>query len=606
MKNKFYVQLNANSLPHYIVSGCIRPVCLIERREHDIQSVYNDFLLLSTRKWSSESDCSIEIILTDLEFGLLKELNSDYFLYPSLFPLSRIVKIFFLSKEKSDDIIWNIESGAGFVPDKWIFYEDKLESELSINEVLKIDGFENDINRLTQSYAKFNRLLGGFAFFKSALYDLNDSRLNYPVNYFASLGFYNDFLNQKSKELGLSLPFYISNILSNDNAISKYIGREIALELLEKSAINEGFILEMKFGNFPFDSIPNDSLVFKLGVLYTYGKSKSKSVEDLIGGLFEKLDYNKREEMALLFGLNTGYEGLRNYYKLNNRNVNIKFDFESTLDFYIVETIFQHSINQLKSNDFEFILKNAGALTKIELVPDEYLSYNIFDTLFITKRKDYIESLEQIIEEIINSLLSWFPNGIFKLNTERLRNFFMLRVKHLFSKSVDQIKNDVKIRLNNEISEKTRSKKVKISEINNSKINDTKEAIVGPIIAENTILDNSGASSLLNKEDNANSDTVKNIATNIQSEINELESEKYSSQSVDKAQDTEYDVRESEYVNEYSQIDIKSREIELAEMNLGNLRKLADNHRIKWHKSDKEREIIYKILDFESTNPKFL
>lgn len=592
MKNKIYVQLNANALPHYIVGGCIRPVCIIERRENDIQSVFNDFILLSTKKWSLQSDCSIEIVLTDLEYKSLIVLNSDYFIYDSIIPLSRITKIFFLTKDKkkSDDIIWNIGNGAGFVPDKWIFYEDKLESEVSIDEIAKVEANSNDINSLRQSYIKFNRLLGGFAFLKSALYDLSDLNLNYPVNYFASLGFYNEFLNKKSKDLGLTLPLNISSILSNENSISKYIGREVNLELLENVAKKEGIQLEMKFGDFPFDAVPNDTLLFKLGILYTYGKSKSKSVEDLIGSLFVKLEYNKREEVALLFGLNTGYERLRNYYKFSDRDLNIKFDFESKLDLYIVETIFQHSINHLKSNEFDFSTINNGSLSPIEVAPEDYISYNFFDTLFITKPKDNLELLEKIIDEVINSLLSWFPQGLFKLNTERLRNFFMLRVKNVFSKSIEQIKADERNKVNIEISEKSKLKKLKSAEVNNLKHIEV-EKIGSKLILKENIIANETSDIVLPK--------VEEFVQSEKESVSSLDL-------IDSDNTTEFELTTNNQIDEISQIDFNSRADQLKCFNLKELEKQAKSYGIKLLKGEKEKEIIFKIVMFESKNAKFL
>lgn len=590
MKNTIFVQLNANALPHYIVGGCIRPVSLIERREKDIQSIFDDFILLSTKKWALNSDCSIEIGLTDEEFKLLIQLNSDYFIYNSIIPLSRVSKVFFLTKdkEKSDQIIWNIENGAGFVPDKWIFYEDKVESDVSIIEVNKVESLKNDISGLRHSLIKYNRLLGGFAFLKSALYDLRDLKLNYPVNYLASLGFYNEFLNRKSKDLGLSLPHNIKSILSNENSISKFIGRDINIEMLESSAIKEGIQLEMKFGNFSFDSIPSDTLLFKLGVLYSFGKSKSKSVEDLISGLFVKLDYTKREEIALIFGINTGYEGLRNYYKFSDRNLNIKFDFESKLDRYIVETIFQHSINHLKSNDFDFGSVNISSLSPMEIAPEEYISYSIFDTLFITKRKDNLELLDKIIDEIINSLLSWFPLGMFRINKERLRFFFKSRVKNIFSNGIEQIKIEERNKVDKENSEKTKSKKIKNPEISNLKLIDKEKLEGKPSLSENLNVNDSDNSKVSKKKEIIQYDTEQvSSIDNFNSEV------KPESTLVNQ-------------VDEISKINLDSRALQLKGSTLEELKKKAKKLGIKLRTGDNKEEIIIKIIVFESESLKLL
>ena len=97
MRNQFFVQINSNTLPHYVVSGCIRPVVLIEKRESDIQSVFSDFILVSSKKWSVNTDCSLEIVLTDSEIQTLRKINEDYYVFDTIIPFSRVVKIFFSS-----------------------------------------------------------------------------------------------------------------------------------------------------------------------------------------------------------------------------------------------------------------------------------------------------------------------------------------------------------------------------------------------------------------------------------------------------------------------------------------------------------------------------
>ena len=90
----------------------------------------------------------------------------------------------------------------------------------------------------------------------------------------------------------------------------------MSIILFDNFSLKENIKLEVKFGQIQIEEIPTDSITFNLAVLNNYGKSKSKYVEDLIAVLFEKLDPVKREEVALIFGLNSGYDELRNYYKL--------------------------------------------------------------------------------------------------------------------------------------------------------------------------------------------------------------------------------------------------------------------------------------------------
>ncbi len=442
MRNKFFVQINPHTLSHIIVSGCIRPVCLIKNRESDIQNTYSDFVLLSSKKWSEVTDCSLEVILTESEVESLRNINEDYYLFDSIIPFSRVLSIFFTDKEKSADVIWNIESGSGFVPDRLIHVQDKNKEEISLHEIL-FDGTVNDVKKLNQTYNRFNRTMGGFAFFRTALYDLKDLNINFPVNYFVSLGIYNESIKQLCDDLQLRLPHVFNEILNNENVISHFIGKEISTETVQDVAKKEQITIDLKFGNIQIDSLPVDTLTFTLAILQTYGKSKSKSVEDLLGVLFEKLEPIKREEIALIFGLNTGYEELLNYYKLKDRNYNVKFDFESKLDYYIVETLYERS-NHRKSNTFKYLDDNHKFATHNDKVSADYLSYEILDSKIITKRKDYLESLETILEVVTNSITSWFPKKLFSINKDKIQSTLMSKVKAIYLQEIEQIKVDLK------------------------------------------------------------------------------------------------------------------------------------------------------------------
>lgn len=443
MTKRFFVQINANTLPHYIVGGSIRPANLIERREQDIQSKNPNHVLLCNKKWSSSNDCSIEIILTDTELITLHKLSEDYSLFESIIPISRIVGVHFSELDKSETIIWNLESGAGYIPKNLIFVENKKSAELT-NEILPNREIENkEILKVKQSYNRFNRLMGGFSFMRTAMYDLKDTRINFPLNYIASIGYYNEYIRQECENIGLKKPHIIFEILSNNTEISNYIGKEISDDVIANSAKKERINIESKFGNFKIDSIPNDTLTFKLAVLNTFGKSKSKSIEDLLSTIFEELEYNRREEIALIYGLNTGYEALRNSYKLKERNFIVKFELESKIDYYIIESIYNYSFNHCKSGAFEFIEKEIKIpFKKQEEISPEYLQYLFWDTRVVIKRKDYIESLELIVETLIKEISLWLPKSIFSINFTYLKSHFVSKVKATYLNQIEQVKKD--------------------------------------------------------------------------------------------------------------------------------------------------------------------
>ena len=549
MTKRFFVQINANTLPHYIVGGSIRPANLIERREQDIQSKYPNHVLLCNKKWSSNNNCSIEVILTESELNTLHKLSEDYSLFESIIPISRIVGVHFSELDKSETIMWNLENGAGYLPKHLIFVNNKTENE-STDDILPTIQIENrEIHKLQQSYNRFNRVMGGFAFMKTAMYDLKDTRLNFPLNYIASIGFYNDFIRIESEKIGLRKPHVIYEILSNNTDISNYIGKEISDDIISKSAKKEKISLESKFGSFKLDSIPNDTLTFKLAILNTFGKSKSKSIEDLLSTVFEDLEYSRREEIALIYGLNTGYEALRNFYKLKERNFIVKFELENKLDYYIIESIYNYSFNHKKSEKFDFIEKEIKIpFRKQEVVNSDYLHYQFWETLAVTKRKDYIESLELIVETIIKEISHWLPKNIFSINFNSLKMNFVSKVKATYLNQMEEVKKDA---------------------IEQAKIKSV------PIKKETTTAPTKSNIPKLNKESQV------------------LEESKDSSSSG--AREFDLTIKPIELSND--ELDINSTETnKLRKMKIGALRKLARELNIKGCQKDTIETIILKII----------
>lgn len=76
---------------------------------------------------------------------------------------------------------------------------------------------------------------------------------------------------------------------------------------------------------------------------------------------------------------------------------------------------------------------------------------------------------------------------------------------------------------------------------------------------------------------------------------------------IDSDNSAEFELTANNQIDEISQIDFNSRRAEELEcFNLKELEKLAKSHGIKLRKGEKEKEIIFKIVMFESKNPKFL
>src|SRR5690606_37511888 len=122
---------------------------------------------------------------------------------------------------------------------------------------------------------------------------------------------------------------YKGLFILNENEWSKwqpYIYKNIEVREIETIAEKEGIRIEKKLGVINLNSINPNSLVFDLAVLAIYGNGKNKSTDDLVSSIHTGIIPNeKREEIALLFGLNSGYTKLHNQYKAGSRSFDVKF-----------------------------------------------------------------------------------------------------------------------------------------------------------------------------------------------------------------------------------------------------------------------------------------
>lgn len=448
---KYFIHINSNTLPHYIVGGCIKPTSLIERREQDIQSEFSSHILISSKKWSEHTDCSIEVVLTDMEKQAVTSVG-DFAFYAGIIPISRIKAIFFSSREKAETVLWNLQSGAGFIPQHLIHFHAKDKSDLSTIVNVKLEQPPSNLEPLYKNLQKFNRLLGGLSFLRVALYDIMDKNLNYPVNYVSTVSFFNNRVGKGLIEAKNKSNNHLHNILNGDAAIFKFLAKPVNQEILENAARKENIHLESKFGTYKLDNLPQSSLTYKLGVLYTYGSSSSKSAEDMIGSLMTNLDFKRKEELALIFGISNGYESLRNYYKINNRNVNVKFKLESELDYEIIESVFNYAFNNhSRTESVNYLDEIISQLPKSNNESIKgYTTYSIANTQFVTKPKDYSEHLESIIEALLGEIANWFPFRLSKSQIENVSEKVNKAIAFKFKDAINDVKQDVENELKTE------------------------------------------------------------------------------------------------------------------------------------------------------------
>jgi hypothetical protein len=87
MENSFYIPINSGSLAHYFSKAIILPAKYFTNKPDDIQNRFANSLLLSESKWVRNSDCSIEVVLTDTEVKDLSKVSEHFFLYNTPIPI---------------------------------------------------------------------------------------------------------------------------------------------------------------------------------------------------------------------------------------------------------------------------------------------------------------------------------------------------------------------------------------------------------------------------------------------------------------------------------------------------------------------------------------
>jgi|GEM_PF-2989302 len=423
MENKFYIHLSTNTLPHYLVNGIMCPANLIKNREHDFQSNCGNQIILSLKKWNKVSDCSIEVVLNNDENKALEHVSTDFFLCYTAIPISRIKAIYFEDKEKADTVIWNINNTVAFVPNWAINYANKDVSDIAEEFLFTQNTKEYQTKELAVMLKRFDRLLGGLAFLKVSAAINSENQINFSESYFSTIAFFNKRIALDMQKNNISIDDRFHEIFKGDSRIFNYLAKQINMPLIEDISKQEDIELKSKFGVIDLNNLPKNSLTFKLAVLESFGKDSSRSIEDLINNLLSNLKEDIREEIALIFGLYVGYNVLRNYYKINDRKIQVKFDLTSKIDFYTIESIYQYALNKHTiSNDFDYLSINFlsnEATSKKDL---KYKYVKVLSNYYPYKEIDYKIQKSNIIDSLIKEVSKWFPTDLFILDKDKLSN----------------------------------------------------------------------------------------------------------------------------------------------------------------------------------------
>lgn len=399
---KYFVPINSNNLGEYFSRGLLIPAKYIGEYSKDVQSLSDENLVLSKKPFSDDSDCSLEIVLKDIEVSKLSVKSEDINIYSFPLPISRVKRVLFYSKENMERTLGLARTSA-FIPERLISVVNREQSdfikETEIGDEIIKDFLEIGI---IDKIDLFDKYLGGLSSMKISGVDYK----NYSDHYFHTLGFFNKIIAEEA-----------SNGISKEN--NKY--RE-AFDISKTAPIKKLFNLSLddikeelegkgyrrKSGLFSVNT--DNKILYIYSILANYGPTFNtpKDTDSLLVAL--KSDLIKFKEFVMfIYGLNVGYRSFNPKYIIDG-SIIVKNKLASKLDYYTIESIYQYVFFNQVSDKLSYL---------DELIPDNesivdfdiYKTYSILDEKVIYDKKP-TETIEVIsdyyknnIGEILNALV---------------------------------------------------------------------------------------------------------------------------------------------------------------------------------------------------------
>ena len=580
----YFLPIKSMNLAHYLSSGIIAPANYIQNRNSDLQNRFENNLLLCLSKFTDETNCSIEIVLNENE-EKPKKISENFLIFNMPLPISRIKSIYFIDEKQKTFTLFNVESGAAFVPNDLI----KIANENPI-EVAEIDQVydqttEVDWNHFLKHY---DQILGGFALMKIGKEEFQ----NYSTHFFKTLGNFNKLFDEILLEQGINLENTFEFAFKDNGKFKTFhdtIYNEISSEDLYNYAEREQIKLEERNGLVKVDRIPENTQTYIVAILKTYGPGKRKEVDSFISDLVSaKFNAKRKEGLALSFGINKGYSVFRNKYKTENFEINIKFELDCKLDYYIIESIYQSIFNEQKDiKKFSFLDEWCPISNEDKIDLSSFTTYRVLDKVVILKKKGdfflelFQSSLEkrnklleivfETISEALPSFLSFDSNLLGKNFENEFENVAKEYSKFFFDETSKKINTENQSLI--EYQEKEISKYKNAIQLKDTEIEELKVKL-------NAFQNKSKSKSKIEKsnEENLKNYEKSNVAAQKQSNENSISGPLFSDDSVS--------------------VHKKNREKELKKFKDPELRKIASNLGIDTSRLRKPK-LIYSILEKE-------
>lgn len=230
MIKKYYYPISSTSLAAIFGQACILPSSLYKNRLNDIQSKYENFILLTEKFGNSCTDCCIELVLTNEEVETLVNVKGGFYLYEKAIPISRIKKIFFAKKEQATRTISAIKLSTAFIPDFLVSSNDNQFDNTNINEIIVPGQLVDSMPIVKSAYERYDRILGALSLMKVA----HQKGCNVSPLYIDTLTKFNSLIERQKNSFGDVDKKYHRFIDAPHDLIVQSIDNSILEELARK------------------------------------------------------------------------------------------------------------------------------------------------------------------------------------------------------------------------------------------------------------------------------------------------------------------------------------------------------------------------------------
>ena len=471
-----FLPISSSNLGQYFSKGLVCPSKYVEDRIDDVQRKYNEFLLLSDKIVSVDTDCCLEIVFAPNEE--VKFLSDGFFLYNKPLPISRVRKIIFKTEEQKDTTIGFITLSSAFIPNNLITI-NSFDSK-NISDLPELNEINND---WSEQIKRFNNRLGSLALMRIA----REEGMNYSNNYFQTLAMYSKIIDSELINAKQNTKSIFQNLFHQGerhkyflSALSKKINEN---EINEMAKIEKQSIIKDKLtGRTDFNKLDGDTYI--LAILGNYGvgnEVRENKIDSLIISNFsENVKKDKAEEVALCYGINRGYAVFPAFYKLGEKQVNIKFELNSQLDYYTIESVYQFSFNnQSVSDEFPYLDKWCPKLNK-KITSS---SFKILDEVVHQKKSQILSS-----KEYTDLLLNTFKGIGSAMFIDIFKYYYKKDIEVLIQSIIDNGKKEAEL-LNNELNNLNVINTELLNELENIKKSISPKIINKDVIAIDSLQD---------------------------------------------------------------------------------------------------------------------